>query len=104
MVEIHLYGRLRQFIPDSRANEDTILYFDLDGECTLQELLSKLHLKTSDVGDCFINAILAEMNDQVRNDDSVGLFPFNMRLIDGGMHLKHHPNLMKIHATVVSKK
>ncbi len=92
MTEIHLYGRLRQLVPDSRASEETVLHIELEGKCSLEELITKLDLKASDVGDCFISGMLAEMHDMVIDADRVGLFPFNMRLIDGALHLKYHPN------------
>jgi hypothetical protein len=92
MAEIHLYGRLRQLVPDSRANEETVLHIHLEEEHSLKDFIAKLNLKASDVGECFINGMLAEMHNIVTDDDRVGLFPFNMRLIDGAMHLRYHPN------------
>ena len=92
MTEVHLYGRLRQLVPGSRANEETVLYIDLEREYSLKDLIAKLNLESSDVGECFINGMLAEMHNIVTDDDRVGLFPFNMRLIDGAMHLRYHPN------------
>jgi len=92
MTEIHLYGRLRELVPDSRASEETVLHVSLEREYSLEGLVTKLNLKASDVGDCFINGMLAEMHNIVKDDDRVGLFPFNMKLIDGAMHLKYHPN------------
>jgi hypothetical protein len=44
------------------------------------------------MGDCFINGKLARQSDRVEDGDRIGLFPFNMRLIDGGMELKYSPH------------
>jgi hypothetical protein len=91
MIEVHLYGLLRRLVPDSRPDEDTILVVEaVDGE-TFQELINRLGLARTDIGDSFINGRLAREGDRVGTGDRVGLFPFNMRLIDGGMELKYSP-------------
>ncbi|MBD3157443.1 MAG: hypothetical protein GF309_01520 [Candidatus Lokiarchaeota archaeon] len=51
----------------------------------------KLDLDASEIGDCFINGKLARLSDPIEDGDRIGLFPFNMKLIDGGMHLRYHP-------------
>ncbi|TFF67930.1 hypothetical protein EU520_01095 [Candidatus Thorarchaeota archaeon] len=91
MIRIHLYGRLRNLVPGSNAHEETVLEHEGVKGHTLRSLLEELGLSTGDVGDCFLNGRLAVLSDVVSDGDRVGLFPFNMRLIDGGMHLKHHP-------------
>jgi hypothetical protein len=91
MIEVHLYGRLRSLVPDSKANEDTILMCEYKENETFDIFLTRLGLQLDDVGDCFINGTLARLTDILSDGDRVGLFPFNMKLIDGGMHLKFHP-------------
>lgn len=91
MIEIHLYGQLRTLVSDSIASEDTVLQLAWPESQTLQTLLTKLDLTPADIGVCFINGSLAKLTTEIRDGDRVGLFPFNMKLIDGGMHLKHHP-------------
>lgn len=91
MIRIHLYGMLRALVPGSNAHEDTVLEQEVTSGDTLNDLLKALGLTPEDLGDCFLNGRLAMLSDSVSDGDRVGLFPFNMRLIDGGMHLKHHP-------------
>jgi hypothetical protein len=91
MIEVHLYGRLRDLVPGSKADEDTVLSCDfVEGE-TFINLLKRLGLSAHDIGDCFINGTLVRETQVIADDDRIGLFPFNMVLIDGGMHLKYHP-------------
>jgi hypothetical protein len=92
MIEIHLYGSLRGLVPGSTASEDTILKIESRGNEEFYQLVSRLGLELLDIGDCFINGKLAHQSDCIKTGDRVGLFPFNMRLIDGGMELKfsHH--------------
>jgi hypothetical protein len=91
MIEVHLYGRLRSLVPDSKANEDIILMCEYKQNETFETFITRLGLQLDDIGDCFINGTLARVSDYLADGDRVGLFPFNMKLIDGGMHLKFHP-------------
>lgn len=91
MIEIRIYGRLRSLVPGSKASENTVLEKEAKPDETFEDLLERLDLNSSQIGDCFINGTLARVSDPIEDGDRVGLFPFNMRLIDGGMHLKYHP-------------
>ncbi len=90
MLEIHLYGSLRALKPGSCPDEDTILPIEaMPGE-TFGGLITRLNLKQSDLGDCFVNGTLAKPPTPIHDGDRVGLFPFNMVLLCGGQHLKGH--------------
>lgn len=92
MIEIHLYGALRKLVEGSNASEDTLMLLDFEEGETFRELIERIGIETNKIGDCFVNGLLAKEGDLIRDGDRVGLFPFNMVLIDGGMHLKFHPN------------
>ncbi len=91
MIEVHLYGLLRELVKGSRANEDTVMQCEYKEGEKFSEFIVRLGLDMNDIGDCFINGVLAHPDDLLNDGDRVGLFPFNMVLIDGGMHIKHHP-------------
>lgn len=91
MISIRLYGRLRSLVSGSKANENTVLEKEVKPGETFGDLLLKLDLDASEIGDCFINGKLARLSDPIEDGDRIGLFPFNMKLIDGGMHLRYHP-------------
>lgn len=92
MIEIHLYGLLRRMVRGSSADQNTILTIDFIGRETFGELLQRFGLDVSEIGDCFINGRLAFPDDVIKDGDRIGLFPFNMRLIDGGLELKYSPH------------
>jgi molybdopterin converting factor small subunit len=92
MIEIHLYGLLRAIVSGSTASEETVLKIESRDVEKFQEFVSRLGLDISELGDCFINGNLALQSDAVKDGDRVGLFPFNMCLIDGGMELKFSPH------------
>jgi hypothetical protein len=89
-LEIHLYGRLRNLVKNSRPDEDTILKLDFIENETFERLLNRLGLEHSDIGDCFLNGTLVKPGDIIPKGARVGLFPFNMVLLCGGQHLKGH--------------
>ncbi|MGV9102620.1 MAG: MoaD/ThiS family protein [Promethearchaeia archaeon] len=91
MIDIRLYGKFRKLVDGSNASENTVLRIESTTSETFGDLLKRLGLDSSDIGDCFINGRLTKLSDKVEDGDRIGIFPFNMRLIDGGMHLKYHP-------------
>lgn len=90
MIEIHLYGKLRSLVPGSSASEDTTMMLDYVENETFAQLVQRLGLKQEDMGDCFVNGNLAKLDYVMKDDDRLGLFPFNMVLLCGGQHLKGH--------------
>jgi hypothetical protein len=90
MIEIHLYGCLRELVKGSRPDEDTVLYREFTSVQSFAQLISNLGLSPDDIGDCFINGTLAKHDDFIHDGDRIGLFPFNMVLLCGGQHLKGH--------------
>jgi len=90
MLEIHLYGNLRAMVPGSSASEDTVLICKHETGETFSEFIHRLDLRMAELGDCFINGVLAKPSDVLKDGDRIGLFPFNMVLLCGGQHLKGH--------------
>jgi hypothetical protein len=90
MLEIHLYGKLRFLIPGAKPNEDTVLKYEFIENETFAQLAQRLGLKSSELGDCFLNGTLVKPGDRLSDGDRLGMFPFNMVLLCGGQHLKGH--------------
>ena len=75
MIEVYLYGRLRGLVEKKYADVSSIMTFDfVEGE-SFQECLSRLGLKLTDVGDCYINRDLAKPDDIIHDQDSLELNP-----------------------------
>jgi hypothetical protein len=89
-LEIHLYGCLRNLVKGSKPDEDTLLRLDFIENETFEDLIKRLGLEQSDIGDCFLNGTLVKPKDIIPKGARVGLFPFNMVLLCGGQHLKGH--------------
>jgi molybdopterin converting factor small subunit len=92
MIEIHLCGTLRRLVEDSSASEDTVMMVGFEEGETFRKLIERIGIEKNKIGDCFVNGVLAKEGEPIRDGDRIGLFPFNMVLIDGGIHLKFHPN------------
>ena len=90
MIEVHLYGCLRELVPGSCASEDTIMWLEPVDDETFLDFIGRLGLKLKDIGDCFIDGTLAKPTDKILDGARIGLFPFNMVLLCGGQHLKGH--------------
>ncbi|MFW9848642.1 MAG: hypothetical protein ACFFF4_05845 [Candidatus Thorarchaeota archaeon] len=75
MIEVYLYGNLRE-IAERKLNEvSTIMTFEfVEGE-RFQDCLNRLGLEMTDVGDCYINRILATPDDIIQDRDSLELNP-----------------------------
>lgn len=73
MIEVLLYGNLKETVRKSIPDANTILLCDyVEGE-HFRDLLNRLGLKLSDVGECYINNALAEPEKQIRDRDTVEL-------------------------------
>ncbi|UCH05629.1 MAG: hypothetical protein JSW05_05545 [Candidatus Thorarchaeota archaeon] len=73
MIEVLLYGNLKEIVRDNIADANSILICDyIEGE-SFPELLHRLGLKMTDVGDCYINNNLAEPNKVIHDRDTIEL-------------------------------
>ncbi|MHA1967471.1 MAG: hypothetical protein ACW964_06690 [Candidatus Hodarchaeales archaeon] len=89
MLVIHIYGQLKKkFKPEATMAEDTIINLHNKEKEIFEDLLERLDLKYDECGDCFINGHLATNDFPVPMNARIGLFPFEMRLIDGGQYIK----------------
>lgn len=101
MIEVRLFGDLRQYATDSASEPGTVLYLTEDGSWTLGQVLTTLGIEPADVSNVFLNGRLlprspypitlgyplaAErpltqegyLNTPVRDGDRLGIFPRNM--------------------------
>ncbi|MFW9912155.1 MAG: hypothetical protein ACFFEU_06775 [Candidatus Thorarchaeota archaeon] len=73
MIEVYLYGNLKETVKNSIPDANNILMCNhVDGE-HFQDLLHRLGLKMSDVGDCYINNALAKPENEIRDRDTIEL-------------------------------
>ena len=80
----------KKFKPKSSLAENTIINLPNVENEKFQDMLKRLDLRFEECGDCFINGKLAFKDSNVPKNARIGLFPFGMRLIDGGQYIKGH--------------
>lgn len=57
-VEIHLYGKLRKYAPDPRADRENVLHFTLDSGETIRDVLARADITEEEVCHIFLNGAL----------------------------------------------
>ena len=55
MVEIHLYGKLRRLVPNSRAAEDTVIRLEPEEDETIQSMLRRAGVPIEELYHIFLN-------------------------------------------------
>ena len=81
MLEIHLYGNLRAMVPGSSSSQDTVLTCKHKTGETFSEFVHRLGLSMMELGDCFINGVLAKPSDVLKDGDRIGLFPPHLGIL-----------------------
>jgi len=101
MLEIHLYGSLRRYAPDSRPDRESVVRVEPQPKDTVGIMLEQLGISVEQVYHIFLNgALLSTKNTMaqwlkyqqpgarargldtpVQADDRLGLFPITMGLL-----------------------
>ena len=73
MIEVLLYGNIKEIVRENIPNANAILLCDyIEGE-NFQDLLQRLGLTMTDVGDCYINNNLADPSNVIHDRDTIEL-------------------------------
>jgi len=73
MIEVLLYGDLKNVVKKNIPNADSILLCDyIEGE-HFKDLLHRLGLKLTDVGNCYINNAMAKPDNEIHDRDTIEL-------------------------------
>ncbi|MDH5403133.1 MAG: hypothetical protein OEZ01_06865 [Candidatus Heimdallarchaeota archaeon] len=89
MLNIHFYGKLRKYAIDPSPTTNSIKEINYVENEVIEELLQRLNIQNDEVGEIFINHIIADLETIIPADQSrVALFEKGMRLIDGGQYIK----------------
>jgi len=73
MIEVLLFGNVRNLVRNSIPKANAILIFEyVEGE-HFQDLLNRLGLRLEDVGDCYINNALAMPENVIHDGDTIEL-------------------------------
>ena len=72
-VRVKLYANLRRYRPDLGHGEAADL--DLRDGATLREVLEALGIPGNEAKQCFVNAVVRDLDAPVADGDEVGVFP-----------------------------
>jgi len=105
LVKVHLYGELRRYGGQPRADRETVVEAPISGEATLAQVLEQIGIPQDEVAQVFLNAKLLttcnsmapwlgyqtaedriprcgeRMKTPIRNGDRLGLFPHRMAML-----------------------
>ena len=103
MVKIHVYGKLRRYAPDSRADRDSVIAVGPQPDETVESLLARVGIPVDEVYHVFFNGNLLathnaiapglgfqqvrmnpfdwKLNVSVKDGDRLGLFGMDMALL-----------------------
>ena len=82
MIEVHLYGKLRQFADDPVPTSQSIARVSWQPGDAVETIIERLGIPTSDLGsNIFLNGRYATLETRIQDDDRLGLFPDDMQLL-----------------------
>jgi molybdopterin converting factor small subunit len=82
MIEVHLYGKLRQFADDQATTAQSIALVSWQPGDTVGEIIARLGIPQTDLGsNVFLNGRYANLESPVQDGDRLGLFPDDMQLL-----------------------
>jgi len=80
-VEVHLYGKLRRYAPDTDPRSDSILEVVGEGK-TIAQIVEEIGIDRRDLGEnIFVNGEYSDLERVLHSGDRVGLFPDDMQLL-----------------------
>ena len=95
MLNIHLFGELRNFSENNKPTDDSVIHREFISNETVTDLLIRIGI-TSDIGEVFVNHKVVTLDTIIERDESrVAIFPGGMVLLCGGQHLKGHGYISK---------
>jgi molybdopterin converting factor small subunit len=82
MIDLHLYGKLRRFAPDSDTRSKSVLRIGHESGDTVRSIVARLGIPLEELGsNLFVNGRYAMLGTPIADGDRVGLFPDDMQLL-----------------------
>jgi molybdopterin converting factor small subunit len=91
MIEVRLFGTLRQYAAESKAAHETVIHLPANGGETVGQVLAQVGIDLAQVGNMFLNGRLLPrskypillspdgyLSTGVQAGDRLGIFPRNM--------------------------
>jgi molybdopterin converting factor small subunit len=81
MIEVHLYGKLREVAETSDVRSESIVRLSYQEGDTIEDVITRLGLTPEELSHLFLNHQYSALNRPVHDGDRLGLFPRNMSLL-----------------------
>lgn len=82
MIELHVYGKLRQFSGSQDATSASIISVEWQGGDTVGKVVERLGIPVEQIGsNVFLNGRYADLESSIHDGDRLGLFPDDMQLL-----------------------
>ncbi|MFQ6016255.1 MAG: MoaD/ThiS family protein [Anaerolineae bacterium] len=81
MVEVHLYGKLRQYAAEQEVTGSSIVEVSVKEEATIADVLRRIGIHPAEVSHLFLNAQYSALTRRVQDGDRLGVFPRDMGLL-----------------------
>ena len=82
MIEVHLYGKLRQFSDNLDPSKDSIVYVPRRTRDTIADIARRIGIPQEQIGtNIFHNGWYRTLECKVRDGDRIGLFPTDMSIL-----------------------
>ena len=80
-VQVWLYGKLRRLASQTDVGSNSVVAVEISEGETVRGVLRHLGLGTEEVSNIFLNGRLAGLEQEVTDQDRIGLFPGDMSLL-----------------------
>ena len=82
MLEVYLYGKLRQFSDNQDPRRNSIVFTQVEDGDTIEKIIKRIGIPMMDVGrNIFLNGEYSRLTRHVEDGDRLGLFPNDMQLL-----------------------
>ena len=82
MIEVHLYGRLRQYADEEDVTRESVVRLPVQEGDTIEDVSRRLGIEREELGrNIFLNGQLSALSRKVKDGDRLGLFPWDMSLL-----------------------
>jgi len=82
MIELHLYGKLRQFSDNQNATSASVVSVDWQDGDTVGQVVDRIGIPIEQLGsNVFLNGRYATLESLIHDGDRLGLFPDDMQLL-----------------------
>lgn len=81
MIEVHLYGRFRQFAQNKEATAESVVQVPWGEGDTIEAVIRRMGIDPAEASHLFLNGQYSGLRRRVKKGDRLGVFPSDMALL-----------------------